>query len=200
LGCARDRLLALPEGGRIKMEFGVDVLSPGWPPPQCGPFDCAVFSLCSWYFSSPGELRATIRKAKTLAQTICLAEWDLRLADISQIGHYAAALVQGAYSAYHTDSLSNIRTPFSHSDIAAALESEGLKIARSAVLASDGLQDGIWEIGRVLSEEYSGMIASSELIPDGAKLILLSEIERIKEHKRLGRVSPLPTLAIVAER
>ncbi|MDR1061758.1 MAG: class I SAM-dependent methyltransferase, partial [Clostridiales bacterium] len=99
LGAARDRLLGLPEGGRIRMDFGADILSPDWRPPQSEPFDCAVFSLCSWYFRSAGEFRAALRRAGELAKTVCLAEWDLRLADISQIGHFGAALVQGMYNA-----------------------------------------------------------------------------------------------------
>jgi SAM-dependent methyltransferase len=197
LGGARERLLSLPVGRRIKIDFDTDVLSRDGFAPD-GAFDCAVFSHCSWYFDSPGEFRATVRRVKSFCKTVCFAEWDLRVTDAGQLGHYSAALLQGQYNAYHKEPNSNIKTPFSRNDIVNILTEEGLRIRKETVIDSGELQDGLWEIDVALSE-YPGKIADSELLPDGMKFILRSELGLIKEYKKDNKTKSLPAFSIVAE-
>jgi hypothetical protein len=180
---AREKILNLPVGKYIQIDLDVDILS------QNGlslekPFNYIIFSHCSWYFNSPKEFKEVIEKVKNFGKTICLAEWDMRITNIDQIGHYNAALIQGQYNAYHQDIDSNIRTLFSYNDIINILTDEGWRVNRKASMDSSNLQDGIWEINNVLLE-YPNKIISSSAIPDGIKFLLLSEIELLKEYKKI---------------
>ena len=109
LGEARDHLLNSEMGARMRIEFGVDVLSAeiDFAPKS---FDYIVFSHCAFYLQSAEQLSAIFRKARKWGKQLCFAEWDTRIQTIEQYPHLLAVLIQSHYECFKESSQSNVRT------------------------------------------------------------------------------------------
>ncbi|PJK16597.1 SAM-dependent methyltransferase [Chryseomicrobium excrementi] len=109
-------------------------------------YDGIVFAHSSWYFHSPERLAEYLSKIRTVTSNLFFAEWDLAFTDISQRGHFCAAMLLALHSTI-TENDSNIQHLFSRETIHRMMEDAGFSIAREETVYSRYLQDGQWEMG-----------------------------------------------------
>ena len=195
LGEAREHLLKSKLGGRMKIEFGVDVLSEeiDFPPMS---FDYIVFSHCAFYLKSAEQLAAIFKKARTWGKQLCFAEWDTRIHKIEQYPHLLAVLIQSHYECFKESSQANVRTLFTPADTMRIAEETGWKIEQEHIIHSPNLQDGQWEVDIAL-EEYEGEINQLD-VPFKLKALLHSEVELLQASYNNGAIQPLSVFAFNA--
>lgn len=196
LGEARGHLLNSPLGGRMQIDFEVDILSDavGFPPTT---FDYIVFSHCAFYLQSAEELAAILGKARKWGKRLCFAEWDTRIQSIEQYPHFLAVLIQSHYECFKESSQSNIRTLFTPADSLRIAKEAGWKIAQDQIIQSPDLQDGQWEVEMTLAE-YKGEINHSDM-PQKLKALLHSELELLEAVYKRGAIQPLSVFAFLGE-
>jgi len=198
LGEARDRLLASEFGGRIGMTFGTDVLSEHVRYPERS-FDFVVLSHSSWYMSSREQLVAILSRARGWGRGLLFAEWDPEVRQAEQFAHYAAVLLQAQSQCYAADESSNVRTLFAPPDIREALASAGWEIEEERSVYSPELQDGKWEVGKVLEEFEAGWEALERSdMPAKLRELLRSQFFLLRETARRGEIKPLSVYALRA--
>jgi SAM-dependent methyltransferase len=197
LGQAAAHLQQSKLGGRIRFEFGKDLLSPDADYPE-HTYDIVVLSHCSWYFQSAGQLAAVLQKARRWGKKLCFAEWDTRITDTSQLPHVLAALIQAQIEAFKPDSNSNIRTLFTPADIRTLIAQAGWTVTAEDTIHSPLLQDGRWEVGFTLNES---MQETAEVpgIPSKLTRLVQSQIRLLQEIATVESTPPMPTLLLVAE-
>lgn len=193
LGEARDRLLASPLGGRLRIDLATDVTADGFDP--AGPYDYVVLSHCSWYFASPDMLRALLTRARQLASNLCFAEWDIRMQQPEQLAHFYAANIQAICSCYLPAHDGNIRTLLSPADISCIVLDSGWMIQREDTFCSPDLLDGYWEV-EMTGTEYPQLIRAAEGMPDKLRALLLSQIKTM--HASTQAMLPLNTFVLAA--
>ncbi|MDW0116560.1 methyltransferase domain-containing protein [Sporosarcina thermotolerans] len=197
LGEARNQLLDSDMGDRMKIEFGVDVLSDeiDFPPMS---FDYIVFSHCAFYLRSEEELTVILSKVQKWGKQLCFAEWDTRIQRLEQYPHLQAVLIQAHYECFKESSLANVRTLFTPADCLRIAKDAGWTVAREQIIQSPDLQDGQWEVAMTL-KEYEGEINRLEVVPDKLRSLLHSEVELLKAAKEKVVIEPLSVFAFVAE-
>lgn len=195
LGEARDHLLKSKMGGRMKIEFEVDVLSEeiDFPPMS---FDYIIFSHCAFYLESAEQLGAIFKKARIWGKQLCFAEWDTRVHKIEQYPHLLAVLIQSHYECFKESSQANVRTLFTPKDILRIVEETGWKTEQEHIIHSPNLQDGQWEVEMTL-EEYEGEINQLD-VPFKLKALLHSEVDLLKASYNNGATQPLSVFAFTA--
>lgn len=196
LGEAREHLLNSMIGNRMKIEFEMDVLSEDidFPPMS---FDFIVFSHCTFYLRSAGELAAIFRKARKWGKRLCFAEWDTRISKIEQYPHLLAILIQSQYESFKESSQSNVRTLFTPADSLRIAKETDWKLTREQIIQSLGLQDGQWEVEMTLAE-YEGEI-NLLTVPEKLKELLHSEVELLRAAYDRESILSLSVFAFVAE-
>lgn len=196
LGEARDHLLNSEMGSRMKIEFGVDVLSVeiDFAPMS---FDYIIFSHCAFYLQSVEQLTAIFRKARKWGKQLCFAEWDTRIRTIEQYPHLLAVLIQSHYECFKESSQSNVRTLFTPTDTVRIAGEAGWKISQEQIIQSPDLQDGRWEVEMTLGEFEAEMNQLD--VPDKLKALLQSEVELLQASYKNGAIQPLSVFAFTAE-
>ena len=195
LGEARDHLLKSKMGGRMKIDFGVDVLSEevDFPPMS---FDYIIFSHCAFYLQSAEQLAAIFTKVRKWGKQLCFAEWDTRIQTIEQHPHLLAVLIQSHYECFKDSSQANVRTLFTPADSIRIAKEAGWKIEQEHIIHSPDLQDGQWEVEMTL-EEYEGEINQLD-VPHKLKALLLSEVELLQASHDNGAIQPLSVFVFTA--
>jgi SAM-dependent methyltransferase len=193
LGEARNRIMGSELGKQIKIELGVDILSDSFKPLKR--YDYVLLSHCSWYFTSYEQLTAIFAKSRELADTLCFAEWDLRITNINQLCHYKSCHVQAICNGYSVNPRSNIKTLFHHSEIISATRDANWVLADEISFASSDLQDAVWERGNVV-RSYKNIVENGAM-PEKLKSLLNAEIFDI-EHSDVNAIAPLPVMAFYA--
>ena len=186
-----------PLGNRIQVDFETNVLLSAVEFPESS-FDYVVLSHCSWYLSSPEELRNILKKIRKWGTTLCFAEWDTRIQSSEQQAHFLAVLIQAQYECYKESSLSNVRTLFTPKDIQQIAESAGWKISAETVINSSNLQDGKWEVDYVATS-YQEELQNFEGLPSKMEALIQSEIKLLEAALEQDDIQSLSTCAFIAK-
>lgn len=196
LGEASAHLKRSELGGRMEIEFEVDILSVDidFPPKS---FDYIVFSHCAFYLRSAEELEAILKKARKWGKRLCFAEWDTRIQTFEQHPHLLAILIQSHYECFKESSQSNVRTLFTPADVLRIAKEAGWIIAEEQIIQSPDLQDGQWEVEMTLAE-YEKEINHLD-VPHKLKALLHSEVELLQAAYERETVQPLSVFAFVGE-
>lgn len=181
LGQARDRLKNSPLGDIIQMDFDFDIVKRT---DFCETYDYVVLSHCLWYFSLYDELLSVLRRVYPLGEHLCIAEWNPDIKMPEQLPHLQAVTVQAICECFTHSGESNVRTMFYPSDIERAITESGWKIQSSSDIFSPGMQDGYWEVANA-ANYYPDIIASSHGIPEGLKILLLSQLDALKRAEKI---------------
>lgn len=160
LGNAQKHLMASKVGEQITFvrDNAVDFLAK-----QAHPkYSTAVLAQCMWYFNSPDQLFETFKVLHGNADRLCLAEWALRATQPEAEAHVLAALTQASLECRKPVSISNIRTVLSPSKITDISLAAGWKLDREEIIeTTEGMHDGKWEVGAVLSPDFEKEIEES---------------------------------------
>lgn len=202
LGESAANLKSSIPGKRIKIEFGVDILSPGVDFPE-NSFDAIVLSHCSWYFASQAELAGIFEKTRKWGRKLCYAEWDPRIKAIGQLPHLLAVLVQAQLECFDKEGRRNVRTLFTPGDVGRIARDSGWKICREDSIHSAGLQDGRWETASILKEYRDGSAGAAfraaSGMPEKMATLMQSEMYLLEESTGIDEPVPMSTYAFVAE-
>ena len=196
LGQAAAVLSASPLGGRIRMDFSTDVLSPELTFGK-STFDRVVLAHSSWYMDSRETLEQILKQAKEWAPKLSVAEWDVRIGDIGQYAHLLSVLIQAQLEAFKTDSMSNIRTMFAADDLREIARSAGWHISDEHVLTAERMQDGEWEAAYVLQNLETDIVQLSGL-PTALGPLLLSQQALLRDAAERHGIRPLDVFAFSA--
>lgn len=196
LGEAYEHLKKSVIGNQITIDFGVDILSDKVNYAD-NSFDFIVLSHCSWYLESNEELTNIMNKVRKWGKQLCFAEWDLRVQYPEQLPHFTAALIQAQCECFKENSLSNIRTLFTLSDIRNIAENTGWDVKDEISIYSSELQDGKWEIDMTL-EEYPLELAGLTIMPPKLQNLIKTELSLLQEAVKQGNTKPMSTFALIA--
>lgn len=118
-------------------------------------WDCAVLTHCIWYFLSPSILQEILTALVGRVRHLCVAEYALHATLPQAVPHVLAALARATLEAHKPQSESNIQTPLAPEAIKALAEKCGWNLESEASLVpEEGLLDGHWETGAVVSESF----------------------------------------------
>lgn len=197
IGESASRLKQSPLGAQIDFHFEFDVLDPSiaFSPDR---FDYVILAHCSWYFESLNHLRRLLLRVRPWARHLCIAEWDLEPRVFSQIAHLLSVLIQGQVEAYKTNSLSNVRTPYSKTRLRQLLAECGWRLLAESALDTSVLKDSDWEIDICLKQSMKDALALN--LPVKHMELLESQIDTLKQVASLGLNRSLYAYAIIAER
>lgn len=135
-------------------------------------WDCAVLSHCIWYFSSPDVLRGILTALRGRVRTLCVAEYALRATEPRAVPHVLAALARATLEAHKRRGTENIQTPLAPEAIKSLAKSCGWRLESDAILVPDeGLLDGSWETGSVVSEAF--LEEARSYVDDGRVKVVL---------------------------
>ena len=140
-----------PMRERIRMDIGVDILSPDTVFPEAS-FDWVVLSMCSWYFESVDQLARVLAKTRTFAKHLAFAEWDVHPTSLRQLPHYTAVILRSQFEAMKSHSEANLRTLITPADAKEAARRAGWTIEREASVHTPELKDAQWEIEFTLAD------------------------------------------------
>ncbi|MGU3472044.1 class I SAM-dependent methyltransferase [Paenibacillus sp. D51F] len=198
VGEAAAKLKASPLGSRIRMDYGIDVLSDEVSFAE-NEFDYVVLSHCSWYLKSFEELAAILAKVRGWARKLCFAEWDMEIEQPEQLAHFMAVLIQSQVECYKVNSFSNVRTLFTPEDIRELAAGAGWAIARQAAIHSPEMHDARWEMALTLAEAPAELDSPLPM-PDKAKQLVRSQLKLLRSYAEAGRpVRPMAVHAFVAD-
>lgn len=197
LGESSEYLKRSKLGERIKMQFEIDLLTSEVNFSD-EPFDLIVFSHSSWYLKSFEELGLLLKKTSEWGKQLAFAEWDPRITNLEQFPHFLAVLIQAQYESCKEISDSNVRTLFTPSDVRSLTESAGWTISREKIIRSPKMQDGEWEIRKVLTDHQSELNKIG-FMPEKYKSLIQSEIKILGELAKEKVCSPMSTYAFTAD-
>ncbi|OKL58997.1 hypothetical protein UA08_05633 [Talaromyces atroroseus] len=158
LGEAQSQLKSGPYGNRITFHQAnlQDFLDSGASEPL---YDYAIFVHSVWYLPSVETLQSMLLSLRGRAKQLLLAEYVLDIrGDIAALPHMIAAISQAEFNSrgeHSFDRNDNIQSIISPEMIRTAAVHAGWEFQREEITeAAEGLEDGRWEVGRVLSKEY----------------------------------------------
>lgn len=196
LGDSLDFLKQSKLGKQIKVNLETDILSGDFDYPE-NSFDYIVFSQCSWYISSFEELQRIMEKVKKWGKQLCFAEWDARVKSIEQYPHLLSIQIQAQYEAFKQDSDSNVRTLFTPTDLKRIVENSGWNVIKEEIIDSPELQDGVWEIDKVVTDiEFE--LEKTRDMPVKMKELIESEVKLLQEFVESNEVKPLSVYSFTA--
>jgi SAM-dependent methyltransferase len=197
IGDSTRHLAAGPLGERIDFRLEFDALDPANAFPDDA-FDVVVLAHCTWYFASLDQLAETLRRIRPWAPRLCLSEWELQPDSIEQSGHFLAVLIQGQIEAFTTQSVANVRTPYSRETLHALLRETSWSVTSESLVDASELDDGRWEIEECLDVSRA---AAQELdLPARPKELLASQLDVLQRIYDRGQTRSLPAYSVVAER
>jgi hypothetical protein len=148
-------------------------------------YDTAILCQSSWYFSSPAELRDTLRTLARVAKRVCIAEFALASSSPRAVPHVLAALTQGALEVRKRVSESNIRTLLSPMQIADLASEAGLRLVEGSartLATPEGMHDGRWEVGAVLAPDFEKEV-KREVTVEKEQVLVLAMLNAVREAK-----------------
>jgi SAM-dependent methyltransferase len=197
IGESTGRLAEGPLARRIEFRLAFDALDPanGFADDA---FDVVVLAHCTWYFASLETLADMLRRIRPWAPRLCLSEWELQPDGIDQCGHLLAVLIQGQIESFKTETIANVRTPYSRETLHALLRETGWAIAAETTVDASELEDGRWEIEECL--DVSRGEAEALDLPLRAKQLLGCQLDVLQQMYERGETRSLPAYSVVAER
>ena len=205
LGEAQSQLKAGPYGNRITFHQTTlqDFLNSGASEPL---YDYAIFMHSIWYLPTVETLQSMLRSLRGRAKQLLLAEYVLDIrGDITALPHMIAAISQAEFnsrndlehSAGRDDNIQSIISP--EMIRTAALQAGWEHLQKEEITdAAEGLEDGGWEVGRVLSKKYRERLeAESGPSGESRQEFARALIEAVEVNRRAlgaqGKVKTLPT-------
>lgn len=160
--------------------------------------DFVVLSHCSYYFGSQEDLLRTFINAKRFGKKVCFSEWDILASNLSQITHMLAVFIQGQVESFKSESIANIKSPFSKQEIESLLDKSGWVIVDDFQIASSKLQEyASWEVEICLDN----LLKESQKInlPQRMHDVIRWQIDALSRYKKNYSVEPLPSYSLVAK-
>lgn len=161
LGEAQSQLKSSPYGNRITFHQTnlQDFLNSGSSEPL---YDYAIFMHSIWYLPSVDILQSMLQSLRRRAKQLLIAEYVLDIrGDIAALPHMIAAISQAEYNSrndleHSSGRDDNIQSIMSAEMIrTAALQAGWENLQKEEITeAAEDLEDGRWEVGRVLSKKY----------------------------------------------
>lgn len=155
-------------------------------------WDVAVLTHCIWYLASRDVLGNILDALKGRVGRVCIAEYALRATAQSAVPHVLAALARGMLEAHRTESSQNIQSLLSPIEIVRVARQAGWKVdAESSVVPGEGLLDGTWEVGTVVSEAFLREIEQNvhddkiKVVLRSAQASVLAAVENVGGVKRV---------------
>lgn len=187
LGQATNRIKKSQLGERIDFHFETDLETFE----TKNLFDIAVLSHSSWYFKRPDDLFSYFQKLRGMTKRVCLAEWDLDYAHITQRSHFLAASILALHSTFINNE-GNIQNLFHRAQIQEMLEGAGFQIIKVGTVEATYLQDGHWE------KRYANSIRHEFVkAPDMIQTLIASYYELM--NASMDNVQSLNSFIICAE-
>lgn len=142
-------------------------------------WDCAVLVHCIWYLDSEQTLSQMLQALKGRVGKLCIAEYSMQASETAAVPHLLAALAQSTLAAHNSESEANIRCLLTPPDIKRIADQAGWKVEEEATIVPDEkLQDGMWEVGGVKSQEFLDDV--DKYVKDGKiKTLLRSQREAV---------------------
>ncbi len=170
-------------GNRITFQFETDVSKESFEQK----YDVVILSHSLFYFSSIKDLVKVFKKARTFADRICVADWDLTVKNYQQTAHAQAIIMQALY-AQTSETNANIRIIITKELISDLLEQGKWQVTSVQNVDAADLDDARWEIYN------ANQIDSVELEP------ALSAFKKLNEDtSKLGKIEALDSFVILAE-
>jgi hypothetical protein len=158
LGEAQLQLKNSPYGNRITFHQAElqDFLESGNSEPL---YDYAIFVHSVWYLSSVETLQSMLLALRGRAKQLLIAEYVLDIrGDVASLPHMIAAISQAEFNSRDEHSSGredNIQSIISPKMIRTVGLHAGWELQREETTeATEALEDGRWEVGRVLSKKY----------------------------------------------
>jgi len=105
---------------------------------------------------------------------VLIAEWALHATEPKASAHVLAVLARATFEAHRTESQENVQTAMSPVAIKNAAEEAGWVVEREEVVVPEsGLDDGYWETGTVVGEEFMEEV-EKEVADERVKAVLRS--------------------------
>lgn len=157
-----------------------------------------VLAHCSYYFDDQKALLNTFMSAKKWTKTLCFSEWDTLASKLNQISHLLAIFIQGQVEVFKTESIANIRSPFSKQEVERLLESCGWLITHNCTVnALQSQEDVLWEVDVCL--ERLIMEVDNLNIPKKVYDLIRWQIDALEMYKKTYFVEPLPSYCLIAK-
>ncbi|KAJ5703354.1 hypothetical protein N7493_011743 [Penicillium malachiteum] len=164
LGEAQARLKESPIGGR--MSFHESNLE-GFLASSASEalYDYAVFVHSIWYLPSEGVLQKMLAALRGRTKHLLIAEYSLDIrGDTAALPHMLAAISQAEFNSRDAaiDQSDNIQSIMSPQTITQLASQASWELQKEEIVESpEGLEDGRWEVSRVLSKKYRDRLGSS---------------------------------------
>ena len=197
LGEATALIKAGPLGDRLTFRFQTDLLDDAVTFPDEA-FDAVVLAHGAWYFSSLDQLRATLRRVRSWAPVLHIAEWDLEPTALAQVPHLVAVLLQGMIEGYQPNSEANVRTPFSRQQLLHLLAETGWDITHAFRPDTSTLADGAWEVDLALHDSLPTV--ADMPVPDAVRDQLHAQGDILRALATLPVIGTLPSYALSVRR
>ncbi|KAJ5516101.1 hypothetical protein N7527_007661 [Penicillium freii] len=129
-------------------------------------YDYAIFVHSVWYLPSADALLSMLAALRGRTKHLLISEYSLDVrGDIAALPHLLAAISQAEFNSRGSalDRGDNVQAIISPPMICAVAQKAGWELQKEDIVESpEGLEDGRWEVHRVLSEEYTLRSGSSE--------------------------------------
>ncbi len=158
-------------------------------------YDAAVLAHSSWYTRSDEELVQLLELARSVADSLMFAEWDLRPQKVEQVPHLLAVMIQGQIESFRQGSEANVRNAFSREHGLDMIEQAGWTILQVFSPDTSDQQDGAWEVADCL--RFAGRHLDETDMPGKAKTFVASQVDLLKSYSS-QHVRSLPSYALVA--
>lgn len=182
-------------GDRIEFRFGFNPLEAEF---AASSFDAVVLAHCSWYFPSLEVLAELLAKVARWTSKLCLSDWDLIPQSLDALPHLLAVLIQGQVEAFKSDSVANVRTPYSRATLFEILDRNGWTASREQILDSSDLDDGRWEVD-ACSRDMMREIGALD-VPDKFHKLIASQVQILQSLSQGVPVASLPSFSVVGTR
>lgn len=128
-------------------------------------YDYAIFMRSIWYLPSVETLQSMLLSLRGRAKQLFIAEYVLDIrGDIAALPHMIAAISQAEFNSrdeYSSGREDNIQSIISPKMMRTAALETGWELQREEITeAVEDLEDGRWEVGRVLSKRYLDRLES----------------------------------------
>ncbi|CAI7636270.1 unnamed protein product [Penicillium viridicatum] len=128
-------------------------------------YDYAIFVHSVWYLPSADALLPMLAALRGRTKHLLISEYSLDVrGDIAALPHLLAAISQAEFNSRGSalDRDDNVQAIISPPMICAVAQKAGWELQKEDIVESpEGLEDGRWEVHRVLSEEYTLRSGSS---------------------------------------
>ncbi|RDX41630.1 S-adenosyl-L-methionine-dependent methyltransferase, partial [Lentinus brumalis] len=118
-------------------------------------YTTAVLAQCSWYFAAPHVFSDILAALLDRVDRVCISEYALTSSDYRAMPHILATFAQATLECRKTTSTANVRSLLAPERLRAAALAAGLAVRAETIMQPpEGMLDGTWEAGYVLSKGF----------------------------------------------